>query len=322
MPAYIILFIIGLIFLVKGADYLVDGSASLAKRLGMPTLIIGLTIVAFGTSMPEFIVNVFSAINGDTNIALGNILGSNIANISLILGLVAIIKPIHLPRSTVWKEIPFSLLAASILFLASADRLISKLELSALTRGDGLICLLMFAVFIHYIFEAIKKKGTQLETKKIEIKKYKPSVIALMIIGGMILLYFGGQWTVNGAVKIARALGLSTFLVSATIIALGTSLPELVTAIVAIRKKSADLAIGNTIGSNIFNIFLILGITAAIKPIFVPQRLVFDMLFLIGITFLFFIFMFIGKKSILERWQGVIFIFLYIFYLYYIIKRG
>ena len=287
MPTYIILFIIGLIFLVKGADYLVDGSASLAKRLGMPTLIIGLTIVAFGTSMPEFIVNVFSAINGDTNIALGNILGSNIANISLILGLVAIIKPIHLPRSTVWKEIPFSLLAASILFLASADRLISKLELSALTRGDGLICLLMFAVFIHYIFEAIKKKGTQLETKKIEIKKYKPGVIALMIIGGMILLYFGGQWTVNGAVKIARALGLSTFLVSATIIALGTSLPELVTAIVAIRKKSADLAIGNTIGSNIFNIFLILGITAAIKPIFVPQRLVFDMLFSIGISSIF-----------------------------------
>jgi len=317
-----ILFIIGLVILLKGADYLVDGSAALAKKLGMPTLIIGLTIVALGTSMPELIISIFSAVKGTTEITLGNILGSNIANTLLILGVIAIIRPVHLPRSTVWKEIPFSLLAAVVLFFAGADRLVSKLKISSLTRGDGLICLIMLLIFGYYIYEAMKKKGTQLETKKIEIKDLEFKAIMLLIIGGLILLYFGGRWTVNGVIKIASDLGLSRFLISATIIALGTSLPELVTAVVAIRKKSADLAIGNVVGSNIFNIFLILGITAAIRPIFVPQELTFDMLFLIGITFLLFVFMFGPKKATLERWHGVTFLFLYAFYIYFIIKRG
>lgn len=317
-----VLFIVGIALLIKSADFLVDGASSLADKLGIPTLIIGLTIVAFGTSMPELIVNIFAALEGTTDIAFGNIIGSSLANILLILGLVAIILPIRIQHSTVWKEIPFALLAAVVLFIVANDFVIDKIEIFSLTRIDGIIMLLFFAIFLYYVFETAKANRVNLEDKKIKVKKYKNSVIALLIIVGLIGLTLGGKWTVDGAVFIAQQFGLSQFLISATIIAIGTSLPELMTSFAAIRKKDVDLAVGNIVGSNIFNIFWILGVTAFIAPVAIPNFINFDMILLIFVTVALFFFMFIGKKHHLDRWQGILFVLLYIAYIIFIIIRG
>lgn len=319
-----ILLIIGIAFLIKGADYLVKGSSSLAKKLGVPTLIIGLTIVAFGTSMPELIVNIISAINGTGEVAFGNIIGSNMANILLILGATALITNLKIQHSTTWKEIPFSFLAVIVLFIFSNIFFLDKLNINSLLRIEGIILLLFFAIFLYYVFELAKRNKSQLEDKKIEIEieKHSGLVIFLMILGGLIGLYFGGKWTVEGAVSIAQAFGLSQFLISATIVAIGTSLPELITSITAALKKDVDLAVGNIVGSNIFNIFWILGVTSVIRPIPFPSFINMDITILLFVTFLLFLFMFIGKKHELERWQGIVFLLIYVSYIIFIIMRG
>ena len=317
-----VLFILGILFLVKGADYLVEASSSLAKKLRIPTLIIGLTVVAFGTSLPELVVNIFAALGGATDIAFGNIIGSNIANIFLVLGVVALISPIRVQKSTVWKEIPFALLAVGVLFLVSNYLLIDNIEILSITRVTGLMLLAFFAIFIYYVIELARRSRDNMTDDKLEIVKHKNYTIALMILVGLVGLYFGGKWVVDGAVFVARQFGLSEFLISATIIAFGTSLPELVTGITAARKKDADLAVGNSVGSNIFNIFWILGITALVAPVMIPSFINLDILFLGIATFLLFLFMFVGKKHELERWQGVMFIILYVAYIIFLIIRG
>jgi len=317
-----ILFVLGIILLIKGANYLVEGSSSLGQKLKIPTLIIGLTIVAFGTSMPELIVNVLSALNGSTEVAFGNIIGSNIANILLVLGITAIICPIKVKRSTIWKEIPFALFAVIILFIVSNYYLIDKIDITILTRVSGLILLCFFAIFIYYAIDMARKSKPELEDKKMKIPKRKGHVIGLLIILGLIALYFGGKWTVDGAVFVAQQLGLSEFLISATVIAIGTSLPELVTGITAARKKDTGLAVGNSVGSNIFNIFWILGITALIAPITIPNFVNIDMIILGIATLLLFGFLFIGKKHELERWEGFMFVALYVAYIVFIVLRG
>lgn len=316
------LFLLGIFFLIKGACYIVEGSSSLANKLGVPTLVIGLTIVAFGTSTPELVVNIFAAIRGSTDIAFGNIIGSNIANILLVLGLAAIIKPIKLVVSTIWKEIPFSFLAVVILFIFSNFKLIDKIDLPLLTRASGMIMLCFFIIFVYYTVEMAKKNKRELDKKDLKIKKYSNYKIFLMILGGLAGLYLGGKWVVDGAIFIASKLGLSQFLISATIIAIGTSLPELATGIVAIKKKDDDLTVGNSVGSNIFNIFWILGITALIAPIAIPGFINIDIIFLGMVTFLLFIFLFIGKKHQIDRWQGIMFILLYAAYITFIAIRG
>lgn len=317
-----ILFIAGVVLLLKGAGFLVDASSSLAKKMGVPALMIGLTIVAFGTSTPELIVNVFAAINGTTDITFGNIIGSNLSNILLILGLAAILYPLRLKKSTVWKEIPFSLLAVIALFVVSNDFIIDKIGVFSLTRGDGLILLLFFAIFLYYTIESARKNKRYLEDEKLEIKELTYARISLMLVCGLVGLYLGGMWVVEGAVFIAEQFGMSQFLISATIVALGTSLPELVTSITAVMKKDIDLAVGNIIGSNIFNVFWILGVTSLITPIKIPYFINIDILFLVFVTVLLFLFMFLGKKHKLERWQGLLFVILYICYLAFIIARG
>jgi len=317
-----VLFILGIFLLVKGADYLIKGSSSLANKIGIPTLVIGLTIVAFGTSMPELIVNIFAAIRGSAEVAFGNIIGSNIANILLVLGLVAIIHPIKLKISTVWKEIPFSFLAVVVLFISSNYLLIDKINISSLTRVSGLIMLCFFIIFIYYSIEMAKKSRKELDKKDVGIKKYNNFKIFLMIMGGLIGLYFGGKWVVDGAIFIAQKIGISKFLISATIVAIGTSLPELVTGVVAARRKEDDLAVGNSVGSNIFNIFWILGITAIIAPVIIPNFINTDIIILGLITFLLFIFLFIGKRHEIERWQGIMFLLFYIAYIIFITIRG
>ena len=312
-----ILFAIGFVFLIKGADYLVDGASLIAERLGISQLMIGLTIVAFGTSAPELVVAVISSLQGNSEIILGNIIGSNISNILLILGSAALIYPVKVRYSTIWKEIPFSLLAA-LLLLALVNNTSQNISLY-----DGLTMLFIFSLFIYYTF--IENKNHAKKKKHKELLKIEKSEFykAIAMVGvGLVGLFLGGQWVVQGAVSLARYFGLSEFLISATIIAIGTSLPELAVAVSASLKKKLDLAIGNVIGSNIFNILLVLGISSLISPVHVPVFINSDIVFLIYMTVLLFILVYIDKNKTLSRWEGLLFILLYIAYLIFIIIRG
>jgi cation:H+ antiporter len=317
-----ILFFIGIYLLVKGANYLVEGSSSLAAKIRVPTIIIGLTIVAFGTSMPELIVNVVAALKGSTQVAFGNIIGSNIANILLVLGLTAIVYPLKVESSIVRKEIPFSILAVIVLFIVSNYVLIDKINITTLTRVSGLVLLCFFGIFIYYTLDMAKKSKRKIEKKEIGIKSRPILLIITMILGGLVGLFIGGRLVVEGAIFTARQLGLSEFLISATIIAIGTSLPELVTGITAAKRKKPSLTMGNAVGSNIFNIFWILGVTAIIAPIIIPSFINIDIILLGAFSLLLFAFVFIGKQYEIERWQGFVFVFLYIAYLAFIIIRG
>ncbi len=319
-----VLFVIGIFLLVKGADFLIDGSSSIAKKFGVSSLMIGFTIVAFGTSMPELMVNIFAAIRGSSEVAFGNIIGSNIANLLLVLGVVAIMTPVKVENSTIWKGIPLSILAAVMLFAFSGYSFTNQISLGVLTRLKGFVLLCFFGVFIYYTMNMAKKDRTEFKNKSLKIsgRKKNPWIATMMIVGGLIGLYFGGQWVVNGAVSIARQFGMSEYLISATIIAVGTSLPELATGIAAAKKKDLDLAVGNAVGSNIFNIFWVLGFTALIAPIVIPGFIGIDLIFLIFASLLLFAFLVFFKKRQLERWQGFVFILLYIGYILFLILRG
>lgn len=316
------LFILGFVFLVKGADFLVEGSSSLAKKLGVSSLVVGLTVVAFGTSMPEFVVSVLSSFSGFTDVAIGNVVGSNIANILFILGLTTLIYPLKAQLSTIWREIPFSLMAAIILFTVSNDLIIDKMGFSSITRIDGILMFFFFILFLYYVYTMARERGSRIEKEKLDIKKHKNHEIVFLILAGMGGLFLGGKWVVEGAVFVARNFGLSEFLISATMIAIGTSLPELVTSLVAAMKKEADIAIGGIVGSNIFNIFWILGVTSIISPIVLPAFVNFDMMFLMSSTILLFSFMFVGTRHSIDRWQGALLLALYAAYLILIIVRG
>ena len=317
-----ILFVIGIFLLLKGAGVLVDGSAALAKKIGVPTLAIGLTVVAFGTSLPELIVNLTASFKENGDIAFGNIVGSNIANVLLILGITAIIKSLKIQHSTVWKEIPFSLLAVIVLFIFTNISFLDNLNFTYIYRFEGLVLILFFVIFLYYIFE-LSRRDKSLISDEI---KTEESIGLLKSIGlitiGFIALYFGGKFTVDGAIKIARIVGMSEYFISLTIISIGTSLPELITSIQATLKNKIDIAVGNIIGSNIFNIFWVIGISSVIRPIKIPNSVNFDLIFLLFLTLLFFIFMFIGKKHQLKRWQGAIFFIMYLFYLGFLYYRG
>lgn len=313
------LFIFGFFVLIKGADLLVDGATSVAKRLNVSDLVIGLTVVAFGTSTPELFVNIFASFQGNTDIAIGNVLGSNIANILLILGIAAIIFPLKVQNTTVWKEIPFSLLAILVLAVLANDELIDQKSSSELTRSDGLILLGFFIIFIYYIFGIAKESNTNHNKEVGHLSNFKS--IAFIVIGltGLVL---GGKWIVDGAVEIAKDLGVSQSLIALTVIAIGTSLPELATSSVAAYKKNTDIAIGNVVGSNIFNIFWILGISSIIKPLPFHSSSNADITMTIIASILLFAFLFTGKKHLLERWEGGMFILIYLAYIVFLIIRG
>jgi len=312
--------IVGFALLIKGADYLVEGSSSLAKRFKISDLVIGLTIVAFGTSAPELIVNLVSSIQGNSEIAIGNIIGSNICNIFLILGISAIIYPLTVSRGTTWKEVPFSLLAAVLVFLMANDAIIDGQGFSIMTRIDGLVLLSFFVIFMYYIFGISKKGDIPEDISGLKIRPLWISI--LMIAGGLTALVIGGKWVVDSAVEIATMLGVSQSLIGLTIVAIGTSLPELATSAVAAYKKKCDIAVGNIVGSNIFNIFWILGLSAVINPIPFQAKSNPDIFMAIFASLMLFLVMFIGKKRILERWQGVIFILIYVAYVVYLIIQG
>jgi len=307
-----ILFVFGFVVLIKGADLLVDGSVSIAFKLKISTIVTGLTIVAFGTSSPEFIVNIFASAEGNTGIAIGNILGSNIANILLILGVSSIIYPLVTKKNTVWKEIPLSLLAVVIIGVLVNDAFFDGSTFSALTRIDGIVLLTFFIIFLYYTYSISKVRR---ETADLHIKELSYLKSSIYIIAGLIGLVLGGKWIVDGAVKIAELFNVSQKLIGLTIVAVGTSLPELATSVVAAYKKHIDIAIGNVVGSNIFNIFWVMGFSSLIRPLPFSRDCIIDILMVIFSTIILFVIMFVGKKRTIEKWQGILMVLIYIGYI-------
>ena len=309
---------------------MIDGSSSIAKKFNISSLVIGLTIVAFGTSAPELIVSAVAALKGSTGIALGNIIGSNIANTLLVLGIAAIIYPLIVKKDIVNKQIPFSLLAIVAVGILINDFLIDYVSPSSLTRIDGLILILFFSIFIYYTFSISKAKEGVLEGIKEdyrlsgsdEIKTYNNFVSIGMIIAGLVGLFLGGRWVVNGAIDMAKFFGMSEILIGLTIVAVGTSLPELAASAMAAKKGQADMAIGNVVGSNIFNLFWVLGVSAIINPIAYNLVLNIDMSILFAITVLLLFLIYTGKRNVLTRKEGITLLVLYICYLIFLVSRG
>lgn len=313
------LLIIGFVLLIKGAGFLVDGASSIAKKRNISEWVIGLTIVSFGTSLPELIVNIFASIKGSSEIATGNIFGSNICNVLLILGIAATIRKLPLKRSILTTEIPMAMAATFMVgFLANANLWIKSDNLY-LSRFDGALMLVFFFMFMGYIFVISKNEP---EEEGGEVKLFKTSKSVLLIFGGIVMLFLGGKWVVDGAVSIAQAIGLSESFIGLTVIAIGTSLPELVTSCVAAYKNKTDLAVGNVIGSNIFNLLWILGLSSAIQPI--PFSIISnpDILVMIGSCALIIFAIVVNRKSELNRWNGIIFVLTYIAYIGYLVLRG
>ncbi len=307
----VVLLILGLVLLIKGADWLVKGASSLARKHNISELIIGLTIVAFGTSAPELVVNTIASFENHPDIVFGNIIGSNNINLFLILGFAGLISPLVVQRSTVWKEIPFSLLAAIILLILANDQFIYPSSSNMVSRFDGFILLVLFILFLLYIFRQTQKDKKLPNPHQIIMKNW---MVWGLIIFGLVALVIGGKLIVDSAVKIAKAIGISEKIISLTVVALGTSLPELATSAVAAYRKNNDIAVGNIIGSNIFNIFLILGVSAVIRPVPYDLSFNFDLSFLMIGTMVLFIAMFVGEQKKLNRWQAALLFCLYIGY--------
>jgi cation:H+ antiporter len=312
----LILFLVGLYFLVKGADWLVDGASSLARRLGVSALVVGLTIVAFGTSSPELVVNLFASFQGNTDIAIGNVLGSNVVSLLLILGISAVFYPLMVSQGTVWREIPFSLLAVVALGFLVSDVVIDGAGEAVLTRTDGLILLSFFVVFMYYVYGIAKNNPPSKEAEQV-IKNYSTIKSLGFVVMGLVLLGVGAKFIVDAAVVVALQLGLSEALIGLTIVAVGTSLPEIAASIVAARRGQVEIAVGNVVGSNIFNIFLILGVSALVQPLPFSEIFFFDLWVVIIATMVLFLALFIGRKYVIERWQGIVLLVLYVVYLGY-----
>lgn len=305
----IILLVVGFIALIKGADIFVDGSSSTAQNFKVPKMLIGLTIVAFGTSAPEFAVSMSALASNSSDMVLGNVIGSNILNILLILGLTAIINPIKIKSATVKKELPLTLLISILLAVLMLDTKLAGATVNMLTRADAIVILLFFTVFIYYLI-TLAKKGS----KENEEPKFKLGKSILFIFIGLAAIIIGSNLVVNSASSIAKAIGLSERIISLTIIAFGTSLPELVTSVVSSKKGESDLAIGNIIGSNIFNIGVVLGIPILIYGTIIPSNFQgIDLIMLVGTAALLFILS--TTKRTISRLEGVLM--LVIFAVYY-----
>jgi len=305
----VIILLAGFLFLVKGADWFVEGAASIAKKLGIPQLIIGLTIVAMGTSMPEAAVSITAAINKNAGITIGNVVGSNILNIFIILGITAVITNVAIQKSTLLYEIPFMTVITIIL-------LIFGITGSEVTFIEGVIFWILFLIYLGYLFVMAKKGNDQEEAEAKDNPVWK--CMLLMVIGG-ILVVKGSDFAVSGATEIARYFGMSERFIGLTIVALGTSLPELVTSVTAARRGNTGIAIGNIVGSNIFNILMILGISSAIHPIAVTIHSAYDLIVLI--VFSTAVWLMARTKKEVNRGEGIAMLALYAGYMVYIILR-
>jgi cation:H+ antiporter len=300
----------GLLLLYKGADWLVGGSSSFARRLGVPPIIVGLTVVAFGTSAPELFVNLTASFAGKADIAISNVIGSNIANILLVLGVITIIRPLRLKHEIVTRQIPIALLAAGLTWVMASDHFLAGRPADRLDRIDGLVLIAFLLAFLYYLIAvAFKERGRD----NIEVR---PAWISAALVGaGLLALFLGGKLTVDGATGIARLLGLSDRFIGLTVIAIGTSLPELLTSVLAVLRRSDDIAVGNIIGSNILNVFWILGLSATVRPLPVAEASRSDIGVVVTATLLVFILSFSSRKRIMARWAGFTLIAGYVVYL-------
>lgn len=309
----IILLTGGLIITLLSANALVAGASSIAKRFNLSDMVIGLTIVSIGTSTPELVVSVVSACKDNTDIAVGNILGSNIANILLILGIAAIIYPIVINKDTQSKDIPLGILAVALIGICGNDIFLDQSPINIISRSDGIILFCFFAIFLYYTFQITPDENAPIEHVK-ESPLWKSILYVFCGVGG---LYIGGEFLIEGAVAIARRLGMSDNLIGLTVLAIGTSLPELATSIVAATKKNADIIVGNIVGSNIINIFLILGITATIHPLPMNPPVNFDISIALFASLLLFLSTFVLGRRKITRLEGGIFLLSYVAYLTY-----
>ncbi len=311
--------IIWLIILVKWADVLVKWASSIAQELWISPLVIGLTIVAFGTSAPELFVNVFSAIKGQTDLALGNVIGSNIANTWLVLGIAALVYPLQAKASTIYKEVPFSLIASLALFFLAFDVFFSGWSENILLRWESMIFLLFFLLFFSYTFWLMKSWTVEPEqSEDMEWLSIGKSIIFVLL--GLVWLWLGAELLVSSAKSIASSFGVSEAVIGLTIVAFGTSAPEIVTSVIASLKKQSDIAIGNVVGSNIFNILLVLGITGTVADLPVSSDLITDIIVeLFAIVLLIIFLLFVGKRGLITRVEGGIFLSLYFIYMWYIL---
>lgn len=315
----VILLLVGLALILFGANYLTDGSAALARRFHLSEFIVGLTIVAIGTSTPELVVSVISAIHGSGEMAIGNVTGSNLFNGLLILGISTLIRPVPLTSDNIKKDIPLGILAAIVLLVVCCDVLLGSDLRNNIGRDEGIILLLLFVVFISYtIFSAKAPEGEEV----VEQHKQMPIwLMLIMIVGGLAALVFGGNLFQTSAVEVARALGVSESMIAITLLAGGTSLPELAASVVSALKGKAEMAMGNVLGSNISNIFLVLGASATITPLSLGGISMVDLLTVLGASILLWITAFSFKRNKIDRPEAVILIVAYIVYIWYMVTH-
>lgn len=313
MILQIVFLVLGLGLLIKGADWLVEGASTIAKKKQISDLAIGLTIVAFGTSAPELVVNVVASVQDHQDIVFGNIIGSNNFNLFFILGIAGLITPLVVQSSTAIKEIPISFIAAILLFLLANTFLTGT---AVLSRLDGFILLIFFAGFLYYVYKQLKREPEKNEIQELKLSNSK---IWGLIIIGLAGLVIGGRLVVSSAVDMATAMGVSEKLIGLTIIAAGTSLPELATTVVAALKKNSDIAVGNIIGSNIFNIFFILGVSAVVRPIPFDEIFNTDLYLLFAGTAFLFLAMYTSGKMKLDRWEAAVLLTVFIAYTAYLV---
>lgn len=315
----IIVLVIGFLLLMKGADYFVDGASAIAKKLRIPSIVIGLTIVAFGTSAPELAVSLGAALKGSNDIAIGNVVGSNIFNTLVVLGASAAITPVMVKKEIIKRDYPLSIIAAVLLGILSMDTIFCKADAMTIGRFDGIVLLILFLFFVvSTVRSGLKERNANLEeaSEIVDMPLWKSIVIILVGLAGIII---GGDLSVESAKEIARAFGMSEALIGLTIVAFGTSLPELVTSIVAAKKGENDIAVGNVVGSNIFNILLILGLSATILPMNMSSTYLYDIIILIIITIITYIP--IAKTKKVGRGMGVTMFITYLLYTAYLIMR-
>lgn len=316
MVLQIVLLVVGFIILIKGADWLIDGASSTASHFKVSKMLIGLTIVAFGTGAPELAVSISSLINGTTDMLLGNVIGSNIINILLLIGIAAVIHPIRVKKDTVAKELPLLLLISTVIIVLFLDTLLVSADANTISRADGIICLLCFSIFIFYIISmARKNRAARAEVEK---PKFKLGISLLLVLVGLAGVIGGSELVVSSASTIASSIGISDRIIALTIVAFGTSLPELITTIKAAKCGENELLIGNIIGSNIFNICIVLGLPVALFGTVTPDSFeVIDLIMLVGATVILLLVARSGHK--ISRLEGVLMLTIFALYYSYIV---
>ncbi|MHB8834252.1 MAG: calcium/sodium antiporter [Candidatus Methylomirabilia bacterium] len=314
-----LLLALGFLALVKGASLLVEGASSIARRFNISDFAIGMTVVAFGTSTPELFVTLIAALGGSPDIAVGNVVGSNISNTLLILGVTALIRPLAVSRGTVWREMPFGLLASCALLFVAGDAVLDGAAQGVVGRADGLLLLSFFSIFIYYSASTAQRVAGMEELAPPRVRSLARALG--LVAAGLAGLTLGGKWIVDGAVAIAQTFGMNETLVGLTVVAIGTSLPELATSAVAAWKGNADIALGNVLGSNVFNIYFVLGVTAVVRPLPFHAENSADLAAMVGANLLLFAVILIGRRLVLARWEGSVLVASYVAYLAAAIAR-